>query len=522
MQVGTRTTFIIVTFFLFLGKFVFSSVSNVIDDNIVEDASQVTEESSWGYWQLSRFVEIITGMNPGEALIDYSVFSEGWCTQHKYNIEMKYGISEKNPGSEESQNLFKIHTPVSEFKPLLKINSSNGNDNVIYLNRRCIPRSELNSLPLEPFQRVMTYAIEFNLIPDMWFLELIYCLYYSISTYLDGIVMSYTLQEIVSSALLTLDYKTESFLIEHCFSSVKRFYDDKIASKYVEICNSMFKCLGSKKFLSPESSELSKTLAMRIENTYKQYFPLKNLDGTFDHKLFGKYSLLLSISIFNRKRGLSMYSLEKNYLVISSMNASLALRLLAISINCPVSECSDSNIVGLGYKIVNSVKDLVNEFAIRKCIYLLFSSKFFKSVMKVHIASEFCVGLLSIGFINEKITVPSGIDLNLLSKAIMPSRITYPHYLELVPVISVAGHDEFSHSNWIEDYQVVDLGTEDGDEKLIRKKVFTLRKVSSKTSKATVKSRMVRESFNFKVNKTSKSKFKTGLTRLKRTLLEND
>ncbi|KAH7647875.1 hypothetical protein FG379_000502 [Cryptosporidium bovis] len=521
MQVGTKT-FIIVTFFLFLCKFSVSSVSNVIDDKIVEDASPVAEKSSWGYWQLSGFVGIITGMTPGDALIDYSVFSEGWCTQHKYNIEVKYGISEKNPGPEESQNLLKTHIPNSEFKPLLKINSSNGN-NVIYLNRRNIPRSELNSLPLEPFQRVMTYAIEFNLIPDMWFLELIYCLYYSVSTYLDGIAMSYTLQEILSSALLTLDYKTGSFLIERCFSSVRRFNDDKISSKYVEICNSMFKCLDSKKFLSPESSELSKTLAIRIENTYKQYFTLKNLDGTFDHKLFGKYSLLLSISIFNnKKRSLSMYSLEKNYLVISSMNASLALRLLAISVNCPVSECSDSNIVELGYKIVNSVKDLANEFAIQKCIYLLFSSTFFKSAMKIHMASEFCVGLLSLGFINEKITVPSGIDLNLLSKAVMPYRITYPHYLGLVPVISVVGHDEFSLSNWIEDYKAVDLGKEDGDGKLIRKKVFTLRKVSSRTSKAAVKSRMVKESLDFKINKTGKSKFKTGLTRLKRSFLGRD
>ncbi|OII73784.1 uncharacterized protein cubi_03582 [Cryptosporidium ubiquitum] len=303
-------------------------------------------------------------------------------------------------------------------------------------------RKSLVLLTPEPYQRLMTYAIEQCMIPSTWYLELIHCMYVGMAPKFSGMIFSYSLQDVVGSALMSISYKDERFNLENCFNAISLVVDDYISPYYMDICNNVLACLESKQF-EKQFSKQKKEFEKRVEDAYK-HIPVKQKFLT--PMQFYRYAFLLSMSLVKDKSiDLKIYS-ERNFLPVRIALASLAYYAISDTLGWAFE--SEKKVSVFFTKIIMKMIFEISLISIPGCIKRL--SKFSNdiTVERSIIFELFCKEIFSAGFIVEA-TNELPIDKKLHSKAIMPQRILDSSYHLFVPDMTSDLHYSGYDHSWV-------------------------------------------------------------------------
>ncbi|OII73785.1 uncharacterized protein cubi_03583 [Cryptosporidium ubiquitum] len=392
--------------------------------------------------------------------------------------ELNIAVKTNTIGLSPSYSKGLVHIPKeSKAVPLhhrMKLKYENfelGNDIQFHFPRIKYLKKTLPSITIEPYQRVMSFAIEVCMIPSIWYLELIHCMYMGMAQYYTGIVMSYSLQDLVGSAIMSIGYKDESFSIENCYYSVSLVADDQISKNYIEICKRMEKCLKSGPLSEGPFSEFRTEFEERIKKVYSL---LKWKSGDLSPIQFSKYSLLYSLYFVKSRMNLKSFHPEKNFLPIRMMISSLGIYCISGLKNDPPKK----------FKIVETVAKLVSEgimssldsFDINCPFEVLPLLKFDLSMI---VAESFCREIFSIGFIDEDIISNKADNFITITK---PFRILIPSYSSVIPKMQHNLRFDKYSTDWMDFVSTEEIVFNRGIEGNKRRKVFT-----SKTLKNTKK-----------------------------------
>ncbi|KAK6590722.1 putative Secreted Protein [Cryptosporidium xiaoi] len=287
-------------------------------------------------------------------------------------------------------------------------------------------RKKLSVLTYEPYQRVMSFAIDICLIPSIWYLELVHCMYFAIIPRLTGTTFSYTLQDIVGAALMSMGYKDETFILENCYHSVSLIIDDQLSPHYMEICQSVKSCLDSKSF-ETNFKEQKNEFEQRIKNNYGLFKARDNYLAPGD---FYRYSLLLSISFIKMKRKKLKYFPERNFLPVRISLSVLAFYLITDKFKWKFE--STKEVIYLFVELILEYLFKTNTSDFDDCRHILSDFVSSNERFKTVVLLIFCKEIFSAGFVNEDID-QIGDDLQQFATAVSPRRVLDPAYSSLVP-----------------------------------------------------------------------------------------
>ncbi|KAJ1607115.1 putative secreted protein [Cryptosporidium canis] len=303
-------------------------------------------------------------------------------------------------------------------------------------------KSKLPDLVIEPYQRLMSFAIEVCMIPSIWYLEIIHCMHMAMAPYFTGMLMSYNLQDIVGASIMSLGYVDEKFSIENCKNSVSIVGDDQISPYYDEICGKVEACVAARPF---DNSPFSKMKAEFITRIDRSYSLIKPMEGFLEPKTFARFAILTTISSIPKNKFLSRVSSERNFLVIRSMLSCLGYYALSNIVGFKF--VSEFHVASFFSKMIPEWMSMTISKFEKKCSSKLVSFSKAKDSSSKQLFSYFCQELFSSGFIYEN----NSLYINLVRfDPIYPQRILHAHYYSLVPsMVKRRPYTEYSKS-WVE------------------------------------------------------------------------
>ncbi|KAF7456013.1 putative Secreted Protein [Cryptosporidium felis] len=389
--------------------------------------------SSW-----SRFIMVIVAN--GKSTADLKTALDLRAREYLADTEVEImtcrdrSSTEKVPGDYyEVQSGVPIHIPVETKPPAMLSNIvvPKGQDPEIFLGLSNLPRvrnhkKALNLLTSEPYQRVMSFAIEQCMIPSMWYLEVIHCMFTGMASRFNGVIFSYSLQDVVGAALMSLGYKDEVFNLENCFNAVSLVVDDQISPHYTEICNKVNSCLESRPF-EGKFSKLKAEFQDRISDTYSR-IPL--ITGVLAPMQLFRYSVLFSMSLLKSKGiNLKLFP-ERNFLPVRIALATVAYYAVSQTLYWQFE--SEKNVTLFFTKLITRMlfEISTNYIGICKEDLSLFSKKCYIGADLVF--EQFCKEIFSAGFIVEA-WEDADFDEKLFSRAVMPVRVLDPAYSSFIP-----------------------------------------------------------------------------------------
>ncbi|KAF7456016.1 putative Secreted Protein (WYLE family) [Cryptosporidium felis] len=314
---------------------------------------------------------------------------------------------------------------------------------------------ELPKLPYEPYQRLMTYAIDVCYIPSIWYLELVHCIYMGMAPYFKGMLMSYSLQDVVGSAIKTMGYLDESYSESNCLISVSLFIDDHISSQKEVICSRMTSCLKNNHFSSEPFRRLKEEFQSRIDENYSN-LAFESISSQEANK-FARHSLLLGLSSNTLSLSLSRSATERNFLVIRFMILSLSN---LYSFRLKTNPEDNSRIFAGSFGLIHNLIFYSIRGFISSCKSYM-SNMYGSRKVKENLFLEFCCKeFLSTGFIDERVEVV-GVDIERFNKAIMPSRVLDAGYAAVIP--SNKRGVSTSDDSWLRFESVQTLDTFEGE-----------------------------------------------------------
>ncbi|KAH8740631.1 hypothetical protein FG386_002213 [Cryptosporidium ryanae] len=308
-------------------------------------------------------------------------------------------------------------------------------NNEIFFPRIKHFRRKLPVLPPEPYQRLMTFAIEVCMMPKLWYLELIHCMFMGMAPFFKGMLMSYSLQDVVGSALMTVGYLDSNFSMENCYRAVSMVSDNNISPNYEYICDKMKACLESGVFENGEYARLKDEFLDRIKGAYTSVKINKE-----DMEEVASYYLRLATSSSPYSKGY-----EKNH----NTRTFLPVRAMASMIS----------IINIGQRdIVEKFKSLYYLISYGTMIsverYFKYCYKFLARIISLNYRSNnylfecLCKDFMSVGFIDEGFNV-IGSDREKFIQATRPSRVLSKGYGSVVPSMLVDEEIENIDTEWL-------------------------------------------------------------------------
>ncbi|KAL7066610.1 hypothetical protein ACR3K2_29650 [Cryptosporidium serpentis] len=293
------------------------------------------------------------------------------------------------------------------------------------LNRIPIISQSPPILPLEPVERLISFTIEICKLPSLWYLELIYCMYKGVLPYINGMLMSYSLQDIVGAALASMDLPSEGFNTRYCKIAIPLFSDIAIQPYGDQICSKMRQCLTDREFLDGENIYRTKKWEDRIINIYKDkpsfYRGLHS--RSYAQKIITEILMYRRKTLKNTKKYFSFnkkVNIDKLFYVIRYFNMIFILNEFLIDNgykNPDVFEVSinDYSVIGdnsLNKKsvlkmIASCIDNLIDvHFMSNTVDYLPYLTSIGYSPFSNAIMEYACTKMISIGFISKSVEVP--------------------------------------------------------------------------------------------------------------------
>ncbi|EEA07685.1 uncharacterized protein CMU_006080 [Cryptosporidium muris RN66] len=328
-------------------------------------------------------------------------------------------------------NTIKVHVPhmVRKIKAKTNITLRKLPEKYGLRQRLMLIKKELPELPIEPYQRAMTFAIEQCLLPTLWHLELVHCMYMSIAPFLRGLIMSYTLQDIIGSAMVTMSYKDEVFAIENCLNSVSMISDDIISAHYKQICQNTASCLSTHPLSNGPYSRFKEEFLARIDQAYSV---LPSSIGGVNSKTLARLLLLISLNRMSFKsKTRKVYYPEKLFVSVRAMNTALAV------ISTIQSLMKLTSIIDQATYIIDTVIVSLSKVEIKEifmtCRRYLTALEITNLEMNTMLNHMICFEMLSVGFIYENSVPPLTVSIEHFNKSIMPMRMLSEFYPDLIP-----------------------------------------------------------------------------------------
>ncbi|EAK89515.1 hypothetical protein [Cryptosporidium parvum Iowa II] len=396
-------------------------------------------EADNGWQKLILGVNSAHDSSSGDLLLDSRIsFVNDYTNFKEATISLNRDVCDENPdiiSSSKPSGNFPTHIPlerksVSSFiRRGISINMSNSdyNSNIQYPRVKHF-KYTLPELVFEPYQRLMSFAIEICMIPSIWYLEIIHCMHMGMAPFFTGMLMSYSLQDIIGASIMSLGYKNEKFSIYNCKNSVSIVADNQISLYYDEICEKVEACIISRPFSNGPFSKLRTELQERIDRSYKL---IKPLNSFLDPKAFARFAILTTISNIQNNKFLSSISAERNFLVIRSMLSSLGYYALSSTAKLQfVSEISVAKFFSVMIPMWLSMK--ISRYK-KRCVQQI--AAFSKTNIKSYeLLTYFCQEVISSGFIYENNDKPY-IKLE-RTDSLYPQRVLHTHYPHFIPNIS--------------------------------------------------------------------------------------
>lgn len=297
-------------------------------------------------------------------------------------------------------------------------------------------------LTSEPYQRMMSFAIEQCMLPSIWYLELVHCMYFGMAPKFSGMILSYSMQDVVGAAFMSIGYKDGHFHLENCYQAVSLVVDDQISRYYKEICASVSTCLESRNFETSFYKQ-KREFETRMENAYSQ---IAAKPGFLTPMQLYRYAALLSMSLIKDKSiDLKLYP-ERNFLPIRIALTSLAYYAISNSLSWQFE--SERKVTVFFTKTILKMLFEVSLVSIPMCRNRI--SKFSGDIAEDNrtLIEMFCKEILSAGFILEAIC-DLNVDNELHSRAIMPQRILDLSYNLFVPDMTIDMDVSKYDTSWI-------------------------------------------------------------------------
>ncbi|KAH8583339.1 uncharacterized protein ELE39_000107 [Cryptosporidium sp. chipmunk genotype I] len=412
---------------------------------IVDDTDIVSKESEVTYYRqngLNRFLTLVNSLTANEltVLIEKKKYIFSSYLEPESQLDSLNGdffLQKEKILKESYKNYEKVcHIPI-ETKSLAFFSKHSHKEPMTdsEVQSYFFPRIKhykkiLPELTPEPYQRIMGFAIEVCMLPSIWHLELVHCMFTAISPYFDGMLMSYSLQDLVGSAIISMDYKNEQFSLENCIKYLPLFSDNKISTLYIRICRETESCLKSRSFYTNNFANFKNEFNHRIQEVYRAIPPL---DDALNPKVFARYLILYSLSIFLKKIPLNKNFPERNFLPIRVMAASVGYYALVKKMK--MSFLSESHLVGFFTKLISNLLFEKTDEVIERCSREIMKFSDINNDHLFELFKAFCKEIFSVGFINESLQNLGEIN-SILINSTHSNRILLNSYSFTVPEMS--------------------------------------------------------------------------------------
>lgn len=262
----------------------------------------------------------------------------------------------------------------------------------------------LAQMPVDPLERVYSYAVNNIEIPSAFYLEQVHCMYIGIKPFLNGILVSYSLQDLIGAAIYSVgpDSVFKDYL---CIQAVNMWSDDQIVPNSNEICMRAKKCLENKEFKDRKAKPMLTEYVNKINNIYSK----KRFIGAVSGQTFATEAFHNMAQAFHELEAHKRPEyIEKLFVLVRAIRFMIYANELLIRSgvkNKPVFKVDKvADVIQYSVFRVDPVS------MIRFCVAHFITTRFkFRKNMGIAVIEEACVHSLSFGFIDDTGKLPPGV-----------------------------------------------------------------------------------------------------------------
>ncbi|KAJ1606427.1 hypothetical protein OIY81_3214 [Cryptosporidium canis] len=264
--------------------------------------------------------------------------------------------------------------------------------------------SDLKQMPVDPLERVYSYAVNIVEIPTSFYLEQVHCMYTGIKPFINGILASYSLQDLVGASLYSLgaDLVFKDYL---CIQAVNLWSDDQIVPNGNAICERVKRCLDNREVNDRKVKPLFNEYANRISKIYAS----KRFIGADSGLTFAKEAFFWVIQMFHELEAHKRPEyIEKLFVVVR------AIRFMIYANELLVRSGVKNKAVFKAERVADVIQYSVFRVdpvsMIRYCVAHFITTRFkFRKNMGIAVIEEACAHSLSFGFIDDTGRLPPGV-----------------------------------------------------------------------------------------------------------------
>lgn len=262
----------------------------------------------------------------------------------------------------------------------------------------------LVQMPIDPLERVYSYAVNIIEVPNQFYLEQVHCMYTGIKPFLNGILASYSLQDLVGAAIYSVGPES-SFKDYLCIQAVNMWSDDQIVPNSNEICARAKKCLDNKEFSEKNNKALFTEYVSKINAIYSD----KRFIGGDSGLDFATNTFFRITQVFHELEAHKRPEyIEKLFVLVR------AIRFMIYANELLVRSGVKNKAVFKASKVADVIQYSVFRVdpvsMIRYCVAHFITTRYkFRKNMGVAVIEEACAHSLSFGFIDDTGKLPPGV-----------------------------------------------------------------------------------------------------------------
>ncbi|OII75439.1 uncharacterized protein cubi_01960 [Cryptosporidium ubiquitum] len=263
---------------------------------------------------------------------------------------------------------------------------------------------DLPQMPVDPLERVYSYAVNIIEIPSAFYLEQVHCMYTGIKPFINGILASYSLQDLIGASLYSVgsDVLFKDYL---CIQAINLWSDDQIVPNANAICARAKKCLDNNEVNDRKNKQLFSEYSNKISSIYSN----KRFIGAVSGHTFASETFFRMTQKFHELEAHKRPDyIEKLFVLVRSIRFMIYANELLI--RSGVKKKAVFKVDRVSDVIQYSVFRVEPVSMIRYCVAHSITARYkFRRSMGVAVIEEACAHSLSFGFIDDTNKLPPGI-----------------------------------------------------------------------------------------------------------------
>ncbi|KAF7458996.1 putative Secreted Protein (WYLE family) [Cryptosporidium felis] len=263
---------------------------------------------------------------------------------------------------------------------------------------------DLLVMPVDPLERVYSYAVRIVEIPDVFYLEQVHCMYMGIRPFITGILVSYSLQDLIGASLYSVG-SDKSFQEYLCLHAINMWSDDQIVPNSDAICSRARKCHENGEFKDKKLKSLVNKYAGEIDDIYEN----KRFIGADSGRAYAVKAFHEMTMAFHELEAHKRPDyIEKLFVILRAIRFMIYANELMI--RSGVKKKPVFKVEGVSDVMQYSVFRVEPVSMIRFCVAHFLTTRYkFRKNMGIAVIEEACVHSLSFGFIDDTGKLPPGV-----------------------------------------------------------------------------------------------------------------